>query len=146
MIRLKANFFLFQIALNWGSLIVIMSLLMLVAAIYDRKTTPKVLWLKSIALAQDLMSNSIMGGSHRTYISSLLGYLKLTGSRGGTYAANVVDWFWLKIFKEENHCIGAMKTGDVYDFSARRAIAGTLVYWLSLSLFGYLIYIGVQAL
>jgi len=142
MIRIKANFFLFQIALNWLSLIFIMSLLMLVAAIYDRKTTPKVSWLKSLALAQDLTVNSIMGGSHRTYISSLLGYLKLTDSRGGTYAANVVDWFWLKIFKEENHCIGAMKAGDVYDFSARRAIAGTVVYWLSL----YLIYLGVTAL
>ena len=142
MSRLKANFFLFQIAINWSSLIVIMSLLMLVAAIYDRKTTPKVLWLKSIALAQDLMVNAIMGGSHRTYISSLLGYLKLTDSRGGTYAANTVDWFWLKIFKEENHCIGAMKEDDVYDFSARRAIAGTVVFWLNL----YLIYLGVTAL
>ena len=140
--RLKANFFLFQIALNWGSLIAIMSLLMIVAAIYDRKTTPKVLWLKSIALAQDLVTNAIMGGSHRTYISSLLGYLKYEKSRGGTYAANTVDWFWLKIFKEENHCIEAMKPDDVYDFSARRAIAGTVVYWLSL----YLIYLGVQAL
>jgi len=142
MIRLKANFFLFQIALNWLSLIFIMSLLMLVAAIYDRKTTPKVSWLKSLALAQDLTVNSIMGGSHRTYISSLLGYLKLTGSRGGTYAANTVDWFWLKIFKEENHCIGAMKPDDVYDFSARRAIAGVVMFWLNL----YLIYIGIQAL
>jgi len=142
MIKLKANFFLFQIALNWLSLIVIMSLLMLVAAIYDRKTTPKVSWLKSLALAQDLTVNSIMGGSHRTYISSLLGYLKLTDSRGGTYAANVVDWFWLKIFKEENHCIGAMKPDDVYDFSARRAIAGVVMFWLNL----YLIYIGIQAL
>ena len=142
MSRLKANFFLFQIAINWSSLIVIMSLLMLIAAIYDRKTTPKVLWLKSIALAQDLLVNAIMGGSHRTYISSLLGYLKLTGSRGGTYAANIVDWFWLKIFKEENHCIGAMKPDDVYDLSARRAIAGTVVFWLNL----YLIYLGVTAL
>jgi len=66
----------------------------------------------------------------------------LTGSRGGTYAANTVDWFWLKIFKEENHCIGAMKPDDVYDFSARRAIAGTFVFWLNL----YLIYLGVTAL
>ena len=142
MIRLKANFFLFQIALNWLSLIFIMSLLMLVAAIYDRKTTPKVSWLKSLALAQDLTVNAIMGGSHRTYISSLLGYLKLTGSRGGTYAANTVDWFWLRIFKEKNHCIGAMKPDDVYDFSARRAIAGTAMFWVNL----YLIYIGIQAL
>ena len=140
--KAKARFFLAQVALNWSSLIVIMSLLMLVAAIYDRKTTPKVLWLKSIALAQDLMVNAIMGGSHRTYISSLLGYLKYEKSRGGTYAANTVDWFWLKIFKEENHCIGAMKPDDVYDFSARRAIAGTVVFWLNL----YLIYLGVQAL
>jgi hypothetical protein len=146
MIRLKANFFLFQIALNWLSLIAIMSLLMIVSALYDRKTTPKVSWSKSIALAQDLMVNAIMGGSHRTYISSLLRYLKLTGSRGGTHAANFVDWLWLKIYKEENHCVEAMKPDDVYDFSARRAIAGTLVYWLSLGLFGYLVYLGVTSL
>jgi len=146
MSELKALFFLVQIALNWLSLILMQCLLMLVAAIYDRKTTPKVSWLKSLALAQDLKVNSIMGGSHRTYISSLLGYLKLTRSRGGTYAANVVDWFWLRIFKEENHCINAMKPDDVYDFSARRAIAGTVVYWLSLSLFGYLVYLGVASL
>ena len=140
--RIKSRFFLSLIAINWSSLIAIMSLLMIVAAIYDRKTTPKVSWLKSIALAQDLMSNAIMGGSHRTYISSLLGYLKLTGSRGGTYAANIVDWFWLKIFKQADHCVGAMKPTDIYDFSARRAIAGTVMFWFNL----YLIYLGVRAL
>jgi len=35
-----------------------------------------------------------------------------------------------------------MKETDVYDFSARRAIAGTIIFWLNL----YLIYLGVTSL
>jgi len=142
MSKFKARFFLIITAINWGAFILLSLPFMLFALIYDLVTTPRNSWLKCVVLLQDLAANVVQGGHHKTYISSLLGYLKLTGSRGGTYAANVVDWIWLKIFKEENHCIGAMKAGDVYDFSARRAIAGTVVYWLSL----YLIYLGVTAL
>jgi len=140
--KLSAAFFIFLIIITWATLIGLFWVYMLFNWLYDLKTTPEYSWLKGTALSQDLVVNRILGGDHKTYVSSVLGNMKTNKSRGGTYAANFVDWWWKLVFKQANHCIGAMKPTDIYDFSARRAIAGVVMFWLNL----YLIYLGVQAL
>jgi hypothetical protein len=120
------------IALNWGSLIILTIPFTLFAWAYDRKTTPKISWLTGVFLVEDLATNLIMGGHHKTYISSLLGHMQTSGSRGGTYAAKIVNLLFYIARKEIDHCKKSMKPGDIYDFSARRAIGGTLAFWLSL--------------
>ena len=142
MAKVSSRLFIFLLAFIFITLFILFSPFMLMAWLYDRKTTPKISWLKEFALVIDLGVNLVMGGHHKTYVSSILGYLQTQGSRGGTYAAKVVNWFWLKIFKESDHCRKAMKPTDFYDFSASRALLGTSVYCLNL----YLIYIGIQAL
>lgn len=139
--KLKAAFFIFLVVVNWGSMIIVTSPFLLITWLYDLITTPRHSWFLSSMLGQDLIQNVILGGHHRTYISSILGYLQSNNSRGGTYMALFVNWFWVLLFKEENHCIKAMRKDDVYDFSARRAILGTATYFLSI----YLIYTGIGA-
>jgi hypothetical protein len=128
----RGSFFIILIGLNWGSLIILSAPFVLFCWAYDKKTTPKISWLTNTFLVQDLLTTVIMGGYHKTYISSLLGHMQKQGSKGGTYAAKVVNLLFYIARKEKKHCINAMKPDDIYDFSARRAIAGTLVYWLSL--------------
>ena len=128
--RLKAYLFVALAASTWGSLIVIMSIAMLIAYIYDKLVKAK--WLYSHFLAQDHLVNVIFGGHFLTTVSSLLGTLKLRGSRGGTYMANFVDWCFYKLDGQENHCVNAIEKNDIFDFSARRALLGVAAYWLSL--------------
>ena len=129
--QLKAKFFLAIIAITWGSLIILMLPLLLVAFIYD-KQREGIKWLYSILLAQDHLTNAIMGGHFLTTISSLLGHLRESGSATGEVAADVVDWLFERAIGQTNHCTVAMEKSDVYQFSARRAIAGSACYYISL--------------
>jgi hypothetical protein len=129
--QLKAKFFLALIAITWGSLIILMLPLLLVAFIYD-KQREGIKWLYSILLAQDHLVNAIMGGHFLTTISSMLGHLRLEGSSTGKVAADVVDWLFERAIGQNNHCTVAMEDSDVYQFSARRAIAGSACYYISL--------------
>ena len=128
--RLKSYLFVALSASTWGSLIVIMSAPMLTAYIYDKLVKAK--WLYSHFLAQDHLVNVIFGGHFLTTVSALLGHLKLRGSRGGTYMANFVDWCFNRLDGQVNHCVNAIEDGDIFDFSARRALLGVTCYWLSL--------------
>lgn len=129
----KAKFFLLLVGLNWGSLIIIMLPFLILCYFYDR-VREGIQWLYSTLLAQDHVANVIMGGHYLTTISSMLGHLRATGSATGTIAANIVDWGFNVATGEVNHCTNAMQDDDVYKFSARRAIAGTVVYQYSLCL------------
>jgi hypothetical protein len=125
MTRLKAKLFLTLIAINWGSLILIATPLMLVAYCLDR--IMKLKWLYSILLAQDHYTHTIMGGHFLTTISAMLGHLKTVGSQSGTLVAEVVDWGFERATGQIDHCTSSMEAEDDFIFSARRAIAGTLL-------------------
>ena len=134
---LKSKVFLFLITLNWGSLILLMLPFMLISLAYDKLINSNIKWLYSAFLAQDHLVSVIMGGHYLTTISSELGNQRRKGSKAGTQAANFVDWLFKMAIGELRHCDNAMQKDDIYQFSARRAIAGTVVYWLSL--FNYLV-------
>mgnify|MGYP000910214096 CR=1 FL=1 len=139
---LKAKFFLFLIAINWASLIILFFPFIVFTYLYDKKTTPKVSWLNALFLVHDYFTNVILGGHSMTYVSSVLGYMQ-SRSRTGHYAATVVNWLFYFAKNEVNHCENSMKPTDVYDFSARRAIGGTAAYWLSLFItYNYLTLLG----
>lgn len=127
---IKSRFFLLLIGLNWGSFIILMLPLLLIAYLYDKKRSG-INWLYSILLAQDHLTNAVMGGHFLTTISSMLGYLREQGSRTGTLAANFVDWGFQLAIGQLNHCTESMEEADVYQFSARRAIAGSAFYYAS---------------
>lgn len=128
---IKAKFFLALIAINWGSLILLMLPLLLVSFIYDKRRDG-IQWMYSLLLAQDHLVNAIMGGHFLTTISSMLGHLKYTGSATGKIAANFVDWGFKIAINQTNHCTVAMEQSDIYQFSARRAIFGSALYYVSL--------------
>jgi hypothetical protein len=133
---LKAKLALIIIAIVWASLIIACLPLMLVALIYDKKRK-NIDWLYSLFLAQDYLTSSILGNHHNTTISSLLGQLKTEQSKTGTIVANIVDWLFKIARNERDHCINAMKPDDVYYFSARRALAGFVLYLTGLTLVYY---------
>lgn len=130
----KAKFFLLLIAIVWGSLIIMFLPILIMTKIYDWAVQHKVKWFIGGILVGDFVTNWVLGGDHKTYISSVLGHMKKTGSRGGTVAAAVVDWLFYIGKGEINHCVNAMKPTDVYNFSARRAILGFFVYCFNLFL------------
>lgn len=136
--ELKAKFFLILIGSNWGSLILLSLPLMLVAYCLDRIMGLR--WLYSILLAQDHYTHVMMGGHFLTTISAMLGHLKTTGSQSGTLVANVVDWGFKRAVGQLNHCIASMEEGDDFTFSARRAIAGTLLTQTTHAFIIYAIY------
>ena len=131
MTQIKAMFFLALVFFNWASLIIIMLPLMVVAKVVD-KILPNVKWLYSILLAQDHLVHAIMGGHFLTTISSMLGHLRMSGSATGKLCADFVDWGFRLAIGQNNHCTVAMEVSDVYQFSARRAIVGSALYYVSL--------------
>lgn len=133
---IRAKIALILVMIVWGSLIAKDLLRMVFAFFYD-KNNKDVQMLRNTLLTQDYYSNVILGGQHHTYISGLLGHFKLTGSRSGTICANIVDWLFEKLTGEVNHCINAMDENDVYNFSARRALAGFVLYISSLAMSYY---------
>lgn len=126
----KTALFLILIILVWASLLVASPLLLLVAYIRDKYTgtEPRRGWFGGWFYVTDVATNQILGGFFRTTISSELGNLRLQGSRGGTYAADIVDWFWFKVFKEKDHCVKAMESEDKYLFSPFKALCGATSY------------------
>ena len=142
MSEVRAGFFIILIILIWGSMIVVSLPFLFVVLVYDLLVKPRYSWLQRALLVQDLATNVMLGGDHRTYISSMLGHLQTNGSTGGTYAALFVNYFWNIAFKQKNHCIKAMRSTDIYDFSARRGILGATIYLVNL----YLIYSGFNAI
>lgn len=136
--RLKAKFALTLITLVWGSLILKDLLRMVFCFVYD-KFNPKHQLIRNTLLTQDYYTMVILGGHHLTYISGMLGFFKLDGSRTGTICADFVDWLFLKFTGEPNHCISAMNNDDIYEFSAKRALAGVTLYFASLYLIIHLL-------
>lgn len=128
---IKAKFFLTLIAISWGSLIIIMLPLMIVAYIVDR-FLPRTRWLYSILLAQDHMVHAIMGGHFETTISSMLGQLERANSKTGTICANVVDKLFNIASGQTEHCKKSIQEGDKALFSARRAIAGSIIFYIGI--------------
>ena len=128
---IKAKIFLMLIALNWGSLILLMLPLLLIALVYD-KMREGIQWVYSLLLAQDHLTNAIMGGHFLTTISSLLGHLRQQGSSTGKVAADFVDKLFELAIGQNNHCTLAMEESDIYQFSASRAILGSICYYVSL--------------
>ncbi len=130
--RLKAKFFLALIFINWGSMIIVALPLMVVSFIVDKVI--KSLWLYSLLLAQDHYTHTIMGGHFLTTISAILGHMRLSGSLTGAMMADVVDYLFELATGETNHCVNAIEKDDILIFNPKRAIAGTLLYWLGYSL------------
>ena len=85
-------------------------------------------WFGSIFYSTDILVNVILGGYKRTTISAELGHLRLQRSRGGTIAADFVDWCWELVFKEAHHCTLVMETEDKYFFRPFKAIIGAAIY------------------
>ncbi|WP_299072919.1 hypothetical protein [uncultured Paraglaciecola sp.] len=129
---IKAKIGLVLIVINWLSLIAIFLPFIVFTKLYDLKTTPEYSWFRQIFLAHDYFVNVILGGTHNTYISSLLGHLHKTKSKSGTLVALAVNKIFYIADGQVNHCIKSMKKTDRYDFSARRGLGGTVAYWLSL--------------
>jgi hypothetical protein len=131
MINIKAKVFLLLIGAIWGSLILIMLPILVLSFLYDKRR-PDINWLYSLLLSQDHITNAILGGHYLTTISSLLGHLRLQGSKTGTAVANVVDWGFYVTIGQENHCTVSMELTDVYAWSTTRALLGALVYFSGL--------------
>jgi hypothetical protein len=127
---LKTALFLLLIGVVWGSMLIPLLPLLLVSLSFDiaQQNNRKNGWLSSIMFATDITTNTFLGGYKRTTISAELGNLKLNGSRSGTKAADFVDWLWLIIFNEKDHCISAMETEDLYLFTPGKALIGASVY------------------
>lgn len=138
---LKAKLSLLLIGAIWGSLIIIMLPLLVIAFIYDKliKTHSINGWLYSLLIAQDHLTNAILGGHYLTTISALLGHLQLSGSRTGDLVARFVDKGFNIATGEVNHCINAMQSDDVYNWSSSRALLGALTYVAGLCLFWLLL-------
>lgn len=126
---IKAKLALLIIGIVWGSLILVCTPLMAVAYFYDTRRSD-IEWLYSIFLGQDYLVSAILGNSHQTTISALLGHMQKQGSISGTMVAKFVDLIFYVARGEENHCINAMRDTDVYYFSARRAMLGFTCYCL----------------
>jgi hypothetical protein len=131
MTNIKAKVFLLLIGAIWGSLILIMLPILVVSFLYDKRR-PDINWLYSLLLSQDHITNAILGGHYLTTISSLLGHLRLQGSKTGTAVANVVDLGFYVTIGQENHCTVSMELTDVYAWSTTRALLGALVYFSGL--------------
>ena len=131
MINIKAKVFLLLIGAIWGSLILIMLPILVVSFLYDKRR-PNIRWLYSLLLSQDHITNAILGGHFLTTVSSILGHLRLQGSKTGTAVANGVDWGFYVTIGQENHCTVSMELTDVYAWSTTRALLGALVYFSGL--------------
>jgi hypothetical protein len=128
---LKSKIALLLIGAIWGSFIILMLPLMLIAFAYDKTagTHSARGWLYSLLIAQDHLTNATLGGHYLTTISSLLGHLKQSGSKTGTITARLVDLGFRIATGERNHCVNAMQSDDVYNWSTSRALLGALIYF-----------------
>lgn len=125
------------IALVWGSFIVIQWPLMIFAYYVDRHfANPKDTWLYSILIGQDCLVNAILSGHFKTTISSTLGEMKVY-SDTAYIVSGFVDYLFLKLFGQRDHCTQAMESEDKYTFTARRALVGFSLYS---SVFSFSIY------
>lgn len=132
---IKASLVIFMLVVMWGTLIFNEWVSMIMAWVFDRtdakvrvKRDPSTGWLHSKLLAQDIMVNVNCGGYFRTTISSELGNLKLQGSETGTIVADVVDLFFIKLFNQYNHCIGAIEPNDRFIFNPFRMVLGFTLF------------------
>jgi hypothetical protein len=128
--RLRSYIFVALIGVNWGTLILMSIPLLCVAYITDQFLV-KIRWQYSILIAQDHYVHAIMGGHHLTTISSMLGHLQLNGSTTGDIAAKFVNWLFKTAINQDDHCLVSMEESDIFTFSARRAILGSLIYYSS---------------
>lgn len=133
---LKAKLALIIIGVVWGSLIIICSPLMTTAFVYDKRRE-NIEWLYSIFLGQDYLVSAILGNSHQTTISALLGNMMARGSVSGTMVAKFVDLLFYIARGEKNHCLNAIRETDVYYFSARRALLGFSCYCVGIGFVFY---------
>jgi len=132
---LKAYLVVIMLILMWGTRIFNEWVSMIFCVLFDisdakeRKTRdPETGWLHSKLLAQDVNVNVDCGGYFRTTISSELGELKLKGSEVGTIVAEIVDWFFWKLFKQANHCVGAIEPNDRHIFNPLRMVIGFFIF------------------
>jgi hypothetical protein len=56
-------------------------------------------------IAQDQDVNTIFGGNPDVTVSSMIGVVKLSGSKTALYVANVVDKLFYLAVKQVNHCV-----------------------------------------
>lgn len=127
--RIKAIGILAMIFVNWAALIALFISIHIVAAIFQYMSGIR--WSYSMFLAEDHLVNVVMGGHFLTTISAEIGNMHLSGSRTGAEVAGVVNWlFWIgtRDPRQKNHCINAIQKDDIFVFSPRRAIAGTLLF------------------
>lgn len=126
---LKASVFLVMMGMNWLALILVLLPLHLVSrmAIYFTK----VKWSHSLFLAEDHLVNAIMGGHFMTTLSAEIGNMQTNGSDTAQNVAKVVNrlFYWgTGDEKQKDHCRLAMQADDIYVFSSRRAIVGTVLF------------------
>jgi hypothetical protein len=71
-------------------------------------------------IAQDQDVNAIFGGNPDVTVSSMIGVVKLSGSKTALYVANVVDKLFYLAVKQVNHCVVSIEHDEEhYSFSKR---------------------------
>ena len=137
---LQAKISLIAVGLVWGSLIVVMSPLMVVAHSYDKKLNNQLKdrWLYSILIAQDILVNCILGGYFRTTISSEVGNLEKKGNETGIQIAKFINKGFEKFTGQINHCQVSIEAEDKHYVTAPKAITGFTLYTISIAAIIYL--------
>ena len=128
----KAIFILLMIGTIWLALIILLSALHLVVWLSDKFFSSR--WSLSLFLAEDHLVNACMGGHFKTTISAEVGKMQTMGSSTGTNVARVINKIFYLATKDrvqKDHCRVSMELNDIYVFSPRRAIAGTITFQLA---------------
>jgi hypothetical protein len=138
---IKAKIALLLIGAIWATLFILMLPLLIVAIIYDAKvkTHSDRGWAYSLLIAQDHCVNAILGGHYLTTISAIVGYLQTQQSKTGTLAARFIDLGFKIAAGERNHCVNAMQSDDIYNWSTSRALLGALIYFCGVYALGVLL-------
>lgn len=126
---LKAIFILIMIGVNWASLILLFLPLHIIATTSGFFLSIR--WSYSLFIAEDHLVNVIMGGHFLTTVSAEIGNMQTNGSRTGKNVAKVVNWLFYKFTgdpKQKDHCRISIEPNDIFVFSPRRSILGTLLF------------------
>lgn len=125
----KAIFILMMMGMNW------LALILLFLPIHVIATTSgfflPIRWSYSLFIAEDHLVNVIMGGHFLTTLSAEIGNMQNNGSETGERVAKVVNALFYLFTKEErqkDHCRISIEKGDVFVFSSRRAVLGTVFF------------------
>lgn len=119
----------FSVVSVWLSLILIMGPFQLATGILSRFWAPARDWNYSIWILQDVAVNVIHGGSHKVTVSSKIGWMAIAGYSAMLWMERVVNWIWLTVLNEENHCRNAIEPEDNHRYDKRVTILGLVIYW-----------------